>query len=120
MNTFSPWLIIFLRSIRVSNELGAGRPQAARLATRVVMLLAFSLGVSEGLVMVLARSLLGYAYTNDEEVALYTARLMPILAACTLLDCLQCVLSGTSQVIRYTAQITVSHYIQTQVNLHIN
>ncbi|XP_021314903.1 protein DETOXIFICATION 16 isoform X3 [Sorghum bicolor] len=82
-------------SIRVSNELGAGRPPAARLATRVVMLLAFSLGVSEGLVMVLARTLLGYAYTNDKEVVLYTARLMPILAACTLLDCLQCVLSGT-------------------------
>jgi Na+-driven multidrug efflux pump len=47
---------MFVRSIRVSNELGAGRPQAARLATRVVMLLAFSLGVSEGLVMVLARN----------------------------------------------------------------
>ena len=78
------------------------------------MLLALSLGVSEGLVMVLARSLLGYAYTNDKEVALYTARLMPILAACTLLDCLQCVLSGTSQVIRYTTHIiTVSNYIQT-------
>ncbi|OEL16003.1 Protein DETOXIFICATION 16 [Dichanthelium oligosanthes] len=81
-------------SIRVSNELGAGRPQAARLATRVVMLLAFSLGVSEGLVMVLARNLLGYAYSNEEEVAMYTARLMPFLALCTLFDCLQCVLSG--------------------------
>lgn len=81
-------------SIRVSNELGAGRPREARLATRVVMLLAFSLGVSEGLVMVLARRLLGYAYANDKQVALYTARLMPILAASTLFDCLQCVLSG--------------------------
>jgi multidrug resistance protein, MATE family len=59
------------------------------------MLLAFSLGVSEGLVMVLARSLLGYAYANDKQVALYTSRLMPILAASTLFDCLQCVLSGT-------------------------
>ncbi|KAF8670142.1 hypothetical protein HU200_050896 [Digitaria exilis] len=81
-------------SIRVSNELGAGRPQMAHLATRVVMLLAFSLGVSEGLVMVLARNLLGYAYSNEEEVAVYTAKLMPILAVCTLFDCLQCVLSG--------------------------
>ncbi|RLM80751.1 protein DETOXIFICATION 16-like [Panicum miliaceum] len=81
-------------SIRVSNELGAGRPQAARLATRVVVLLAISLGVCEGLVMVLARNLLGYAYSNEEEVALYTARLTPILAVCTLFDSLQCVLSG--------------------------
>lgn len=81
-------------SIRVSNELGAGRPEAARLATRVVMLIAFSLGISEGLVMVLARNLLGYAYSNEKEVAMYTARLMPILAVSTLFDCLQCVLSG--------------------------
>lgn len=58
--------------------------------------------------MVLARTLLGYAYTNDKEVAMYTARLMPILAASTLFDCLQCVLSGTtSQVICYTTDITV-------------
>jgi len=81
-------------SIRVSNELGAGRPQAARLATRVVILLAISLGVCEGLVMVLARNLLGYAYSNEDEVASYTAKLTPILAVCTLFDSLQCVLSG--------------------------
>lgn len=84
----------FRGSIRVSNELGAGRPEVARLATRVVMLIAFSLGISEGLVMVLARKLLGYAYSNEKEVAMYTARLMPILAVSTLFDCLQCVLSG--------------------------
>jgi MATE family multidrug resistance protein len=83
-----------VRSIRVSNELGAGRPQAARLATRVVILLAISLGVCEGLFMVLARNLLGYAYSNEKEVALYTAKLTPILAVCTLFDSLQCVLSG--------------------------
>ncbi|KAJ1279026.1 hypothetical protein BS78_04G124100 [Paspalum vaginatum] len=81
-------------SIRVSNELGAGRPQAALIATRVVMLLAFILGISEGLVMVLARNMLGYAYSNEEEVAFYTGRVMPILAVSTLFDCLQCVLSG--------------------------
>ncbi|TVU16892.1 hypothetical protein EJB05_32895 [Eragrostis curvula] len=81
-------------SIRVSNELGAGRVQAARIATRVVMLLAFSLGISEGLVMLLARKLLGYAFSNVEEVVLYTARMMPILAVCFLFDSVQCVLSG--------------------------
>ncbi|WVZ76806.1 hypothetical protein U9M48_024738 [Paspalum notatum var. saurae] len=80
--------------IRVSNELGAGRPQAALIATRVVILLAFILGISEGLVMVLARNMLGYVYSNKQEVAFYTGRVMPILAVSTLFDCLQCVLSG--------------------------
>ncbi|CAL5058719.1 unnamed protein product [Urochloa decumbens] len=81
-------------STRVSNELGAGHPRAARLAARVVVSLAFSVCVSEGLLMVLARNLLGYAYSNDEEVAKYTARLMPVLAVCILFDGLQSVLSG--------------------------
>ncbi|KAL6640139.1 hypothetical protein ACP70R_021988 [Stipagrostis hirtigluma subsp. patula] len=81
-------------STRVSNELGARRPTAARLATQVVMLLALSVCVLEGLVMVLARNLLGYAYSDDEEVAKYTAKLMPVLAVCILFDGLQNVLSG--------------------------
>nr|CAB3449645.1 unnamed protein product [Digitaria exilis] len=81
-------------STRVSNELGAGRPGAARLATRVVVVLALAVGVSEGLVMVLVRNLWGYAYCNEEEVARYTARMMPILAVSILFDGLQCVLSG--------------------------
>ncbi|CAL4969903.1 unnamed protein product [Urochloa decumbens] len=81
-------------STRVSNELGAGRPEAARLATRVVVVLALAVGVSEGLVMVLVRNLWGYAYSNEEEVARYVARMMPILAVSIVFDGLQCVLSG--------------------------
>ncbi|KAL6629515.1 hypothetical protein ACP70R_029280 [Stipagrostis hirtigluma subsp. patula] len=81
-------------STRVSNELGAGRPQAARLATRVVLLLALAVGVSEGLVMVAVRNLWGYAYSNEEEVARYIATMMPILAVSVVFDSLKCVLSG--------------------------
>ncbi|KAL6853629.1 hypothetical protein ACP4OV_019658 [Aristida adscensionis] len=91
-----------------SNELGAGRPQAARLATRVVMLLALSLGVSEGLVLVLVRRLLGYAYSNAEEVASYTARMMPVLAVCILFDSMECVLSG---VVRGCGRQKIGAYI---------
>lgn len=81
-------------STRVSNELGAGRPEAARLATRVVVLLALAVGASEGLAMVLVRDLWGYAYSSEEEVARHTARMMPILAVSIVFDGLQCVLSG--------------------------
>ncbi|TVU32455.1 hypothetical protein EJB05_24186, partial [Eragrostis curvula] len=84
----------FAVSIRVSNELGAGRPQAARLATRVVMLLAFSMSFFVALVLVLLRNRLGYVYTNVEEVALYSSKIMPIFAACFFFDSIQCVLSG--------------------------
>ncbi|CAN6237887.1 unnamed protein product [Urochloa humidicola] len=81
-------------STRVSNELGAGRPEAARLATRVVVVLSLAVGVFEGLAMVLVRNLWGYAYSNEEEVARYVARMMPILAVSIVFDGLQCVLSG--------------------------
>ncbi|KAG2650317.1 hypothetical protein PVAP13_1NG221219 [Panicum virgatum] len=81
-------------STRVSNELGAGRPEAARLATRVVVLLALAVGASEGLAMVLVRNLWGYAYSSEEEVVRHTARMMPILAVSIVFDGLQCVLSG--------------------------
>ena len=84
-------------STRVSNELGAGRPEAARLATRVVVLLALAVGASEGLAMVLVRDLWGYAYSSEEEVARHAARMMPILAVSIVFDGLQCVLSGETE-----------------------
>ena len=59
----------------MSNELGAGRPEAARLATRVVVLLALAVGASEGLAMVLVRNLWGYAYSSEEEEVRHTARI---------------------------------------------
>uniref|UniRef100_A0A453QJR6 Protein TRANSPARENT TESTA 12 n=1 Tax=Aegilops tauschii subsp. strangulata TaxID=200361 RepID=A0A453QJR6_AEGTS len=48
-------------STRVSNELGAGRPRAALLAARVVIVLAFLVGTSEGLLLVLVHKVWGYA-----------------------------------------------------------
>uniref|UniRef100_A0ACD5UWR0 Uncharacterized protein n=2 Tax=Avena sativa TaxID=4498 RepID=A0ACD5UWR0_AVESA len=81
-------------STRVSNELGAGRPNAARLATQVIMVLGIVSSVSVGLVMILVRNLWGYAYSNEKEVVEYVSRIMPILAVTYLFDDMQCVLSG--------------------------
>uniref|UniRef100_A0A453BU05 Protein DETOXIFICATION n=1 Tax=Aegilops tauschii subsp. strangulata TaxID=200361 RepID=A0A453BU05_AEGTS len=81
-------------STRVSNELGAGRPEAARLATHVIMALGLVSSVSVGLAIILVRNLWGYAYSNEKEVVEYIARMMPILAMTFLFDDLQCVLSG--------------------------
>ncbi|PNT77641.1 protein DETOXIFICATION 16 isoform X3 [Brachypodium distachyon] len=81
-------------STRVSNELGAGRPHAAHLATHVIMALSIMSGVSVGLLMILVRNLWGYAYSKEEEVVQYIAKIMPILAVTFLFDDLQSVLSG--------------------------
>lgn len=58
------------------------------------MVLGLVMGISIGLVMFLVRNLWGYAYSNEEEVVEYIARMMPILAVAFLVDDLQCVLSG--------------------------
>ncbi|XP_038984573.1 protein DETOXIFICATION 16-like isoform X2 [Phoenix dactylifera] len=84
-------------STRVSNELGAGRPQAARLAVRVVVFMAIAQGLVVGSTMVFVRKLWGYAYSNEEEVVNYVAVMLPILAASNIMDGVQCVLSGVAR-----------------------
>ncbi|CAL5186628.1 unnamed protein product [Lathyrus oleraceus] len=95
------WMIPFglgeAISIRVSNELGAGNPQAARLAVCVVVVIAIIESILVGAVMFLIRNILGYAYSNEEEVVKYVGTLLPILAATHFLDGLQCVLSGMAR-----------------------
>ncbi|KAL6909818.1 hypothetical protein ACP4OV_001477 [Aristida adscensionis] len=95
------WMIPFglgsAISTRVSNELGAGRPLAARLAVRVVVFLAVSEGLVMGSVMICVRYVWGHAYSDVEEVVTYTARMMMVIAVSNFFDGIQCVLSGVAR-----------------------
>ncbi|KAK6276595.1 hypothetical protein POUND7_006304 [Theobroma cacao] len=84
-------------SVRVSNELGAGKPRAARLAVKIVTLLAVTEGLSLSIIAVALRGTLGYLYTNEEEVVRYLASVMPVLALSNFMDGIQGVLSGTAR-----------------------
>ncbi|KAJ1392033.1 Multi antimicrobial extrusion protein [Sesbania bispinosa] len=99
--TATVWMIPFglsgAVSTRVSNELGAGHPWAARLAVCVVLVIAIIEGIFVATVTILVRNIWGYAYSNEEEVVKYVAIMLPILAASNFLDGLQCVLSGTAR-----------------------
>ncbi|GFS32363.1 MATE efflux family protein [Actinidia rufa] len=100
LNTASTvWMIPFglsnAVSTRVSNELGAGHPQAARLAVNVVLVLAVTEGILVGAILILIRNIWGYAYSNEVEVVRYVASMMPILAISNFMDGLQSVLSGS-------------------------
>ncbi|KAJ0099346.1 hypothetical protein Patl1_21399 [Pistacia atlantica] len=81
-------------STRVSNELGAGNPGAARLAVYVVMILAVSEAVIVSITLFFCRYVLGYAYTNDKEVVDYVIELAPLLCLSVIMDSMQAVLSG--------------------------
>ncbi|XP_037411242.1 protein DETOXIFICATION 16-like isoform X1 [Triticum dicoccoides] len=84
-------------STRVSNELGAGRPRAARLAVHVVMFLAISEGTVMAAVVVRVRYIWGHAYSSEEEVVSYVARMLLVILVVNFFDGIQCVLSGVAR-----------------------
>lgn len=85
----------YYNSTRVSNELGAGRPQGARLAMCVMVIVAILEGAIVGTTTILVRYVWGKLYSNEDEVITYVARMMPLLALSDFLDGFQCVLSGS-------------------------
>ncbi|KAL6190388.1 hypothetical protein ACLB2K_036786 [Fragaria x ananassa] len=84
-------------STRVSNELGAGRPQSARLALQVMIIMALSEGAAIAIATVSVRHVWGKLYSNENEVITYVAKMMPLLALSDFLDGFQCVLSGAAR-----------------------
>ncbi|KAI3879390.1 hypothetical protein MKW92_000965 [Papaver armeniacum] len=84
-------------STRVSNELGAGRPQAARLAVITVMIIAGTEMVIVSLTIFLCRSIVGYAYSNGIEVVNYVTTMVPLICLSGIMDGLQGVISGVAR-----------------------
>nr|AHI48499.1 multidrug and toxic extrusion transporter [Vaccinium corymbosum] len=84
-------------SIRVSNELGAGQPQAARLAVCVVVCMVATEGVIVATVLILGHHVWGYSYSKEEKVVRYVGEMLILLAPSHFLDGLQSVLSGTAR-----------------------
>nr|KAG2242419.1 hypothetical protein Bca52824_095737 [Brassica carinata] len=81
-------------SIRVSNELGAGNPQVAKLAVYVIVGIAVAQGIVVVTVLLSVRKVLGRAFSSDPKIIYYAASMIPIVACGNFLDGLQCVLSG--------------------------
>ncbi|KAJ8747764.1 hypothetical protein K2173_010031 [Erythroxylum novogranatense] len=84
-------------STRVSNELGAGNPQGARIAVYTVM----SLTIIESLVLSSAlfatRSVFGYTFSNEKEVVNYVTRMAPLVCVSVFLDGLLGAFSGIAR-----------------------
>ncbi|KAH0697354.1 hypothetical protein KY290_015226 [Solanum tuberosum] len=84
-------------STRVSNELGAGNPQRARMAVQVVMLLAVIETVVLSTSMFGSRHILGRAFSNEKQVVDYIASMTPLLCLSIITDSLQAVISGIAR-----------------------
>jgi MATE family multidrug resistance protein len=80
-------------SVRVSNELGAGHPKAAKFSVIVVCIVSFIVSVISGLTVLALRNVISYAFTEGETVANAVSDLCPLLALTLILNGIQPVLS---------------------------
>ncbi|KAK1326850.1 MATE efflux family protein LAL5 [Acorus calamus] len=87
----------YLTGLRVSNELGAGHPQAAHIAFYAVLFIAIGEGIILGVTTILLRDVWGYLYSNEDEVVKYVAAMKPVLATSDFMDGIQCALSGAAR-----------------------
>ncbi|KAF8401438.1 hypothetical protein HHK36_012377 [Tetracentron sinense] len=92
-------------STRVGNELGAGRPSKARLATIVAIALAIAVSMFGLLWTTLGREAWGRVFTQDGEVLELTVAVLPIIGLCELANCPQTTSCG---VLRGSARPSVS------------
>lgn len=84
----------FLFSTRISNELGAGNPKAARVAVFAVLFLAVTETSIVSAILLASQSVFGYTFSNEKEVVDYVTTMAPLVSLSVILDSLQGVLSG--------------------------
>ncbi|XP_041010001.1 protein DETOXIFICATION 12-like isoform X1 [Juglans microcarpa x Juglans regia] len=84
-------------STRVSNELGAGNPQAARVALFAGLFLAVIETSIVSTTLLASRHVFGYTFSNEKEVVDYVTTMAPLVSVSIILDSLQGVLSGVAR-----------------------
>lgn len=81
----------------MSNELGAGNAQAARVAVYAVMLIAVTETSIVSAVLFATRKVFGYTFSNEKEVVDYVTKMAPLVCLSVILDTFQGVLAGITQ-----------------------
>lgn len=84
-------------STRVSNELGAGNPQGARVAVFVVVIMALSEAIIISGTIFACRNIFGYTFSNEKEVIVYVTDMAPLICLSIIMDSLQGVFSGVAR-----------------------
>ncbi|XP_060669899.1 protein DETOXIFICATION 16 isoform X1 [Ziziphus jujuba] len=82
-------------SIRVSNELGAGRDKVALSAVCVALFMVVTEGIIAATTMTLGHHAWGYCYSSDARVVKYVGQMLLLISVSHFFDGIQSVLSGT-------------------------
>ncbi|KAG1359454.1 Protein DETOXIFICATION 33 [Cocos nucifera] len=83
-------------SVRISNELGAGRPRAAKFSILVVIMSSVLLGLFFFTLILVLKNVYGLPFTNSPTVVHAVADLATIFSFTLLLNCIQPVLTGVA------------------------
>lgn len=81
-------------STRISNELGAGNPEAARVSVVVTISIAVLETTIVSTALFLCRHAYGYIFSNENEVIEYVTFMAPLVCFSVILDGIQGTLSG--------------------------
>ncbi|XP_024026615.1 protein DETOXIFICATION 12 isoform X2 [Morus notabilis] len=82
---------------RVSNELGAGKAQAARIATFAIIFLTIIETTIVSTSLYASRRVFGYIFSNEKEVVDYVTEMAPLICISVVLDSFLGVLSGVAR-----------------------
>ncbi|XP_027099364.1 protein DETOXIFICATION 12-like [Coffea arabica] len=84
-------------STRVSNELGAGNPEGARVSVIGVLILAVTEVIIVDAVLFASRHVFGYVFSSDKDVVDYVTTMAPLVCLSILMDSLQGILSAVAR-----------------------
>ena len=85
-------------SVRISNELGAGRPRAAKFSILVVVMTSALLGLAFFILVLSLKDVYGLPFTNSPDVVEAVSSLAVLFAFTLLLNSVQPVLTGQTYI----------------------
>eukprot|EP00253_Pinus_taeda_P034899 PITA_34899 len=83
-------------SLRVSNEIGAGRPKAARFSVCVAIGITTFQAICVSMTLLGMRNVVGRIFSDNKDVIHYVATIIPIVSITVLTDGLHAVFSGVA------------------------
>ncbi|PWA99708.1 MATE efflux family protein [Artemisia annua] len=97
LHYFIPYSLGAAASTRVANELGAGNPDAAKVALLAVFVLGAMEVIIASATLFCFRSVLGYAFGNEKELVDYVKEITLLICFSISADTVQAILSGVAR-----------------------
>ncbi|KAI4332422.1 hypothetical protein L6164_017331 [Bauhinia variegata] len=94
LHYFIPYAFGATASTRVSNELGAGNPESAKMAIWIILCIAAAEIITVSTILLRCRNFVGYAFSSEKQIADHVADMAPLICLSVIVDSLQAVLSG--------------------------